>query len=93
MSKNIKLNGSLEFAGVNSGHVANVDVRGTWDGASIAVQTKSNGTYTTFASDGTQTANFNQYYQVGSENGVNVALTSNGASTDLEVDVTSYKPS
>ena len=79
----LTVNGSTEFSGINAGKLAFVDVRGTWDSCNILVQTKANGTYTTYATNGTQTANFAREYRIGSEDGLNLQLTSNGANTAL----------
>ncbi len=88
----ITTNSNSTFAGINRGQVAFVDVRGTWDGATATVQTKSNGTYTAYASDSAQTANFARYYQLGDEDGLNVQFTEVDSSTSLEISVTSHKP-
>ena len=88
----ITTNSTETFGGVNAGHVAFVDVRGTWDGATCTVKTKSNGTYTAYATDSSQTADFARYYQVGDENGVELQFSGVGGSTSLEAAVTSYRP-
>lgn len=89
----VTTNSNSTYAGVNAGQVAFVDVRGTWSGAAAWVQTKSNGTYTNYASDAVQTADFARYYQVGDEDGVNIRfVNANANATSLEVSVTSHHP-
>lgn len=87
MATTVTTNSSVTEGGVNAGHVAFVEARGTWDGATATVKTKSNGTYTAYASDATQTADFARYYQLGSESGVQVQFTGVGANTSVTVDI------
>jgi len=76
MAANITTNTSTTFGEVNAGKVAFVKVTGNWSGTSIAIQVQNgNSAYETYPTDGTQTANFAKYFQVGDQDGLRLVST------------------
>ena len=84
MAENITASGNTDFIpSIGANKVAFVKVTGTWDSASVLVQTRNgNGEWETYPTNGTQTADFSYYYQLGDEGGVRLASTVTGT-TDL----------
>lgn len=84
-------NSNTTSAGVTIGKDFLVAVAGTFDGATVAVQYTSNGTYHTFQSGETGSftaAGERRFANCGDADEVNVALSSAGANTSVDVVVT-----
>ena len=86
MARTITATGTEDFQ-VKAGRTAFLQITGTWDSASIAVQTKNGaGSWVTYPTNGTLTADSAYYYQLGDEDGFRVSATVTGT-TSLQAQV------
>ena len=89
----ITSNGSSIIYGIDGGKVAHVFITGTWDGASVAVETRNgNSSWVQHPLNGLKNASFSETYAIPEQGGLRLTATSCGASTDLWGQVSEYRP-
>ena len=90
---NINANGTSIIYGIDGGKVVHVFVTGTWDGASLGIETRNgNSSWVQHPLSGVKNASFSETYNVPEQGGLRLNASNCGASTDLWAQVSEYRP-